>query len=289
VVAIFRSSGEDNGMAQGRTAYAGFFRTMGIPVLRGREFTEADRQDAPRVAVISQLMAQRYWPGEDPIGARFTPWPDTFTVVGVVGDVRHSSLRAEALPTFYLAGAQLGTPSALSLVVRTAREPEPLLSPIRDAIRRVHPRAPITRLEPVRSLVSESAQDDRFRAVLFTVFSLVGTLLAAGGVFGVTARGVEGRRGEIGVRMALGAEDRHLMRIALLPGLVAGLIGLLLGLASALGASRLLASFLFGVETWDPATYGVVALTVLGISLAATYLPSRRIQRLDPATVLREE
>jgi ABC-type antimicrobial peptide transport system permease subunit len=177
----------------------------------------------------------------------------------------------------------------LSLVVRTARDPEPLLPLIRDAIRRVHPRAPVTRLEPVRSLVSESARDDRFRAVLFTVFSLVGTLLAAGGVFGVTARGVESRRGEMGVRMALGAEDGHLIRIALLPGLVAGFIGLLVGLASALGASRLLASFLFGVETWDPTTYGTVALVILAICLAATYLPSRRIRRLDPATVLRQE
>jgi len=276
-------------LAQRRLAYPDFFRTMGIPVLRGREFVPGDGESAQLVAVISQAMAERFWPDEDPIGVRFNTMRDTVTIVGIVGDVRHASLRADPRPTFYVALAQQADLSTVSLVLRAGQDPEPLLPQVREAIRRVHPRAPILRLEAAPSLVADSVRDEGFRAILFVAFGAVAVLLAGAGVFGVTARGVENRRAEMGIRMALGAQRGHLLRLTLLPGLLAGLIGLGLGLAGALGASRLLEAYLFGLEPWDPATYGVVGLTVLGISLAATYLPSRRIEGLDPATVLREE
>jgi putative ABC transport system permease protein len=287
---VGRRSGADEEMtvAERRRVYPGYFRTMGIPLLRGRDLSEADRMGAPPVAVISQSMADRFWPGQNPIGARFVAH-DTLTVVGVVGDVRHESLKAAHHPTFYIPDAQQAIQVPMSLVLRTAGAPEPLLPLIRDAVRRVHPRAPIRRLAPAPSLVAESTREERFRAVLFVVFGAVAVLLAGAGVFGVTARGVEARRGEMGIRVALGARACHLLRLTMLPGLSAGLIGLVTGTAAALGASRLLSGFLFEVKTWDPTTYGIVAFTVLGISLAATYLPSRRIQSLDPATVLREE
>lgn len=276
-------------LAQRRLAYAGFFRTMGIPVLRGREFTEADGQNTPRVAVISREMADRFWPGENPIGTRFLTIRDTVEVVGIVGDVRHSSLRTEPRPTFYVAAAQQAEPPTMSLVARTDRDPRTLLPQVRGAIRRVHPTAPITRLEPAESFVYDSARDERFRAYLILLFGAVAILLAGTGIFGVTARGVEARRGEMGVRMALGAEDGHLLRLAVIPSLVSGLAGVGVGLAGALGASRVLAAFLFGVEPWDPATYAFVALMVLVVSLMAAWFPSRRIKALDPATVLRME
>jgi putative ABC transport system permease protein len=274
--------------AERRRVYPGFYRTMGMPLLRGRDFTEADRGDTPKVAIISQAMARRFWPGQDPLGARFIAH-DTFSVVGMVGDVRHESLRSDPLPTFYLADAQQAIQISMSLVIRTARVAESLLPEIREAVRRIHSQAPIIRLASAPSLVSESVREERFRAILFAVFASAAVLLAAAGVFGVTARGVENRKAEMGIRMALGAQRGSLMRLTLLPGLSAGLIGLCLGLLAALGTSRLLAGFLFGVEPWDPATYGIVGFTVLGVSLAATYLPSRRIEKLEPATILREE
>jgi len=284
-----RREGEEPPLAQRREVYPDFFRAMGIPLVRGRTFVRADGEGAPGVAVISQRMAERYWPDQDPIGARFGIRRDTVVVVGVVGDVRHQSLRADPRPTFYLAAAQQASPTAMSLILRTDRDPKPVLPRIREAIRRVHAAAPILRVEPVQSMVSESARAERFRAVLFVVFGAVAILLSGAGVFGVTARAVEARTREMGIRMALGAQSRNLVRLTLLPGLVAGLIGLSLGLVVALGASRLLVGFLFGVATWDPGTYALVAGTVLGISLAATYLPTRRIRNLEPVSVLREE
>jgi putative ABC transport system permease protein len=262
---------------------------MGIPILRGRDIGELDRENTPNVAVISQAMAERFWPGQDPIGARFVAH-DTVTVVGVVGDVLHESLKADPRPTFYLADAQQALQVNMSLVVRAAGDPETLLPQIRQAIRRVHPQAPPTlRLASARSLISATARDERFRVVLLVGFGSVAILLAAAGVFGVTARGVESRKLELGIRIALGARSGHVMRTTVLPGLLSGLTGLTLGLVAALATSRLLAGFLFGVETWDPATYAIVGLTMLGVGLAATYVPSRRIRSLEPANILREE
>jgi predicted permease len=278
----------DRPVAQRRRVYPGYFRAMGIPLLRGRDISEFDVRDTPNVAVISQAMAERFWPGQDPIGARFVAH-DTVTVVGVVGDVLHESLKADPRPTFYLADAQQAIQVTMSLVAHASGDPEALLPQIRHAIRRVHPQAPVVRLATARSLISQTARDERFRVVLFLAFGLVAVLLAGAGVFGVTARGVESRKREMGIRLALGARSGHVMRTTVLPGVLSGVTGLILGLVAALAASRLLASFLFGVETWDPATYALVALTMLGISLAATYVPSRRVQSMEPAAVLRED
>jgi predicted permease len=281
-------SEEERPVAQRRRVYPGYFRTMGIPLLRGRDISEFDRESTPNVAVISQSMAEMFWSGQNPLGARFIAH-DTVTVVGVAGDVLHESLKANPRPTFYLADAQQAIQVTMSLVIRTVQDPEVLLPQIRQAIRRVHPQIPISRLATAPSLITATARAEYFRVVLFVIFGLVAVLLAGAGVLGVTARSVQARKGEMGVRIALGAQSGHLMRMTLLPGLRSGLTGLILGLVVALVASRILGGFLFGVETWDPATYGVVALTMLGISLVATYVPSRRILSLDPATVLREE
>jgi predicted permease len=281
--------GEDGRVsAERRRVYPGFFHTMGVPLLAGRDFHEGDGMHAPRVAVISQAMAQRLWPEGDAVGARFVAH-DTFTVVGLVGDVRHESLRADPHPTFYLHDDQQEVVVAMSLIARTDRDPRDVLPAVREAIRRVEPQAYIARLETIQTLVSQSAREERFRAMIFLAFASAAVLLAATGVFGVTARSVESRRTELGIRMALGAKQGRLTRSAVLPGMASCGIGIALGLLGALGISRVLEGFLFGVARWDPGTYGIVAAAILAVSAVATYLPSRRIGRLEPASVLRED
>ena len=273
--------------ASERLVLPGYFETMGIPLLSGRGITEHDRAGAPLVAVISESMARRFWPGESALGAR-VDFGDTLTVVGIVGDVHHEAMDAEALPTLYVPLAQ-GSTSTLSFAVRTADEPGSILSQFRTAVWSVDADAPIRRTASVRSLMAGSARDERFRTVLMMVFGACAALLAGAGVYGVTARGVSRRAQEMGIRMALGARGGSLVRMVLVRGLTSGVVGTGLGLLGALAASRLLTQYLFGVEGWDPVTYGTVAGATLLLSLAASFIPAHRASAITPMRVLREE
>ena len=265
-----------------RSVLPGYFETMGIPLLAGRTI-----EDATAVAVISESMARRFWPGESALGARIL-FGDTLTVVGIVGDVRHEAMDAEFLPTLYVPNA-LDPMRSLSLVVRSGGDPTQLFAQLRQAVWSVDADAPITSTESLISLIDRSARAERFRTTLIMVFAACASLLAGAGVFGVTARSVARQRRELGIRLALGAPGGQLVVLALGGTLKFGAIGVAVGLLGALWVSRLFARFLFGVESWDPVTYGAAAAALLGLSILASYLPARRALTVDPVEALRTQ
>lgn len=268
----------------------GYLETLGVPLLAGRTFTEADYAAGNPVMVISESMARRYWPNTPPLGSQVRYWAGTLTVIGVVGDVRRQDLTSEVEATCYTSLAQqaewVDDPAVL---VRTERDPGPVIPELQQAIWSVDPNLPVDQASTMTSLVAASFSEARYRTLLMGVFGIMAALLAATGVFGVTARIVEKRARELGIKLALGATQGRLIGSAVEGAARTSGIGILIGLVVSLGAEGLFSGFLFGVEATDPLTHGAVAGLVLGICLCASYVPARRIMRLHPAEVLRAE
>ncbi len=287
---VGRESQEDERSPQALrgTALPHLHETLGVPVLSGRGFTDADGANASRVLVINETMARRYWRDESPIGATVELGNDTWTVVGIVGDVRHVGLGVDVEPMFHLPSYQHPT-HGMSLVARTEGDPRRLLPQLRKAVWSVDANVPVTRVNTMTSLISESGSDERYRTLLMLVFSITAVVLATTGIFGVTAQGVANRTREMGIRMALGARENGLVGMVLRGSLFTTLVGTAIGLVAALWATRLLSQFLFAVETSDPLTYGTVALLLVMVCLVASYFPARRASRVDPVEVLRAE
>jgi predicted permease len=273
-----------------------YFRTMGIPLRRGRVFDDRDRAGAPRVAVVSETVARHCWPGRDPLGRRLTmddarkgPW---LTVVGVVGEVRQDNLAADALPMIYVPLRQEYHPfflGGMAFVARADADPARLAAALRAQVRALDPELPVQRIEMLDRLLSGSLAPPRFRAAVLLALGLLALLLALVGVYGVTAYEVTRRTGEIGIRRALGAQTSAVLRLVIgrSMGLVAA--GLAAGIAAALAATRALESFLFAVTPLDPATFVAVALGVTAVAALASAIPARRAARVDPAIALRSE
>jgi ABC-type antimicrobial peptide transport system permease subunit len=230
-------------------------------------------------------MARRFWPQTNPVGKRVRFDDRWSVVVGIVGDVRHESLTSTFFPTVYVPVSGVTT----SLVVRTGLDPEQLFPQIREAVRSVDPGAPILRTATVSSLITETASQERFRTVLLLAFAVLAVLLGAAGVFGVTARVVSRRTKELGIRLALGAHGRELTRTTVRRSLSSGLLGIAVGLPIAYGTSFLLSPFLFGVNRWDPMSYGAATALMVGVCWLASYVPARKIALLDPVKVLKHE
>ncbi len=266
----------------------GFHETLGIPLFRGRTFTDADGLGAPRVTVVSEAMAHRFWPGEDPIGSGVWYRGNVYTVVGIVGDVRHTSLEDELEPTYYIPNAQ-APEHAMTLVAKANSDPSNLFPLLREVVWAVDDRVPITLERTLSSLIAQSTGDARYRAFLLSIFAITATAIAAAGVAGITARVVSHRRRELGIRMAIGADRANLLGLLLRSSLLNAVAGTGVGLLGAFWASRVLARFLFGVSHSDPRTYGAVAATVLMLSLVSCYLPARRIRDIDPMETIRAE
>lgn len=279
------------------------FETFGIPILRGRAFTAADRESrGERVAIIDETMAETFWPGEDPIGKRVSyetaPGSDPHsgtrlyrTVVGVAKNIRHYELETRSRITIYVPMAQSGEDwsTAMSLAVKTAGNPTALTDAIRRELRRLDPEVPLDEIQTMEGYVSEALSDTRVVSELLTIFSLLALFLSAVGLFGVISFSVVQRLREIGIRMALGARVGHVLGMVTLHGLTLTLTGIAIGLASALLLTRLMTGLLYEVEPVDPLTYAAVVAFLLTVSLLATYLPARRATRTDPASILREE
>jgi putative ABC transport system permease protein len=267
-----------------------FFRTMGIPLLRGRSFEAADAVDnAPPVIIINETMANRFWPNENPLGKRFrfddpnlkSPW---FSIIGVVGDVRQEGLE---LP----AGIMAYVPSKGywmdDLVIHTKNDPRLLIGSVREQIRSVNPNLVIDNVNVVGDLLSLRESQRKFNALLLGALASLALLLAAVGIYGTISYWVKQRTPEIGIRMALGADESNIFRLVIGRGMRLIALGLGIGIAAALAATRLIASMLFGVSATDPATLVAIAFLLTLAALAACWVPARRAMRVDPIIALR--
>ncbi|HZB25270.1 MAG TPA: ABC transporter permease, partial [Vicinamibacterales bacterium] len=272
---------------------AGYFETMGIPLLAGRDFTARDTAAAPKVAIVSERIVREYFPG-GPGGAlggrvRLSDPGEWLTVVGVVADIRQRRLDQEVQPMIYAPFQQAGEfVRFVSFVVRTAT-PASAAEGIRAEIRSTAPDLPIESTLTMNEAVAASVAQPRFRMLLLGLFAMAATLIATCGIYGLMAYAVTQRRREIGVRMALGADRRDVLRLVLTRALRIVAAGVIVGLAGAAAVTRVLQTFLFGVTPTDPIAFTTVTLLLMAVGLMAAWLPARRATRIDPCAALRAE
>jgi putative ABC transport system permease protein len=270
-----------------------YFKTLGIPLLRGRWFDHRDTAESPRVTVISETMARRHFSGEDPIGKRLKHGGRALTnpymeIIGVVGDVKYQGLGGEDEPVYYEVTSQ-SPARPMWLLLRTHGDAQALVSAVRKEIRELDPDVPVARISTMTEALSDSVSLPRFRALLMAIFAATALMLAAIGIYGVIAYSVTQRTQEIGVRMALGATAASVLRLVVVQGSRLALVGISLGLAGAFGLSRVLKKMLFGVTTTDPLTFASVVLILGAVAVLASLIPAFRAARLDPVTALRRE
>lgn len=286
-----------------RVGYAraspGVFRTLEVAVLRGRDITEQDIATSPWVAVINQTMAKRYWPGEEPIGKRFTidavDGGHPREIVGMVADLRQN-LQREPTPQAYVPYTQVPeiqragrAPRWMSYVLRTSSASTGLLPAIQQAVRQADPNQPVSEVRTMTEIRDMWMAGPRLYMVLVVVFAGIALVLAGIGIYGMIAFAVTSRTHEIGIRMALGAHRGSVLKLIIRRGLLLALSGSLLGLAGSLALTRLLSSVLYAVQPHDPVTLFVVALVLNAVALLACYIPARRATRIDPMEALRYE
>ena len=281
-------------LAHIRVATPGYLETIGIPLKRGRSFTQQDRGSAARVVMISEEAARRYWPGEDPIGRTVAIGVDFGMgemggeVVGIVGNVRHTGLAEDLFPEAYVPfeQAQIGD---VTLLVRTTGDPAALANLVRSTVRGMDPDVPLANMRTVESILQESVAEPRFFMLLVSSFAALAVILAALGIYGVVANAVTHRTQEFGIRMALGASGRDVIRLVLRNYLPLTAVGLAAGLIAAIAGTRVLASLLFGVGATDLMTFASVVVLLAAVSLTASLVPARRATRVDPILALKHE
>jgi len=272
-----------------------FFRTLKVPLLRGRFFTDADRERTTPVAIINEASAREFWPGADPVGKRLkelsegehAPWR---TIVGVVGNVRRNDLVDPPRPEHYVPFTQL--PWSLrprELLIRASGDPARVANAVRAEVAALDKDQPVAEIQTLDRIVSNVLSVRRFSTVLLAIFAALALVLAAVGISGVMAYSVAQRTHEIGIRVALGARRSAVLKLVLGQGLRLAAAGVALGLAASLALTRFLATLLYGIEATDPLTFAGVTLFLVLIALAASYLPARRAMDVDPMTALRHE
>jgi len=271
----------------------GYFRAIGLPLVQGRFFNESDHAKSQPVVIVNAALVRRYFPGEDPIGKRIKFSEPTEegawqTIIGVVGDGKQDSLRAEVKPEIYQSHLQRAQDN-MTLVVRAVTDPQTLISAVREQIRALDPNLPIYDIKTMQAVMDESVARERFIALLLMVFAALALTLAAIGIYGVMSYSVAQRTQEIGIRLALGAQRRDVLKLIISQGTTQTLIGISLGLAAALALTRFLSSLLFSVSATDPVTFVVIAVLLMVVALLACYLPARRATKVDPMVALRYE
>jgi putative ABC transport system permease protein len=278
-----------------RSVSADYFRTMNIPVVQGRVFTTADDANAPPRLMINQALAQRDWPGEDPIGKRVTfgnPGPNNqpvwFEIIGVTANTRSLELREEATAELYFAFKQNPFENN-AIVIRSTVEPQSIAPALRQVVAEVDRTVPVSAVQTMEHVVSQSVTQPRFNLFLLGLFSSVALLLSAAGIYGVTAYTVTQRTHELGIRLALGAQISDVLKLVLGQGMAVIGAGLVLGLVASFGLMRLLRSLLFGVSENDPLTFVAITFVLFVVALLACYVPARRATKVDPLTALRYE
>ena len=268
-----------------------YFRTMGVPVVEGRAFSDADRADTQKVVIVNQTLARKFFPGADPLGRQLHLGLNDLdaVIVGVVGDVRHQKLDKEAGPEFYVPFAQVPF-GDMSLVVRTRTDdPAGLSAPLRGAVQAVDKDIPVFKLQTMRSLIGHSVARQRFSMTLIAVFAGLALALAMAGIFSVMSFLVAQRTHEIGIRMALGAQRRDILRMVVFHAMGLALVGVVVGLLAAFALTREMASLLYQVSTTDPFIFGGIAALLALVALAACLVPARRATKVDPMVALRYE
>jgi putative ABC transport system permease protein len=263
---------------------------LGIPLQQGRDFTAQDRGDAPLNVIVNETFAERLWPHETALGKRFrtSAFSAFATVVGIVGNVRNTSLEEEAGPAFYFAHGYLGMP-ALTVVVRTVAPPETLAAALRAQVYALDHELPVYNVRPLTQLVSNAAGQPRLQTWLMGLFGAAALLLAALGIYGVMAYTVAQRAHEFGVRMALGARPKDVYGLVVKQGLRLSLLGVALGLGLAFALTRLLKSLLYQVSTTDALTFVLPPCLLVTVAALACYVPARRATQVDPLVALRAE
>ena len=272
-----------------------YFRALSIPLLQGRAFEERDDASNPLVVLINQAAANNSFAGEDPVGKRIgfggtdrNNQPVWFEIVGVVASVRSMELQEEPSPEVYFSSQQ-DTFSEMSFVIRTQIEPAGLAGAAREAVQDEDRAQPVAGIRTMENVLSESVTQPRFNLTLLGVFGAIALILSAAGIYGVMSYTVNQRTHEIGIRMAVGAKERDVLRLMMIQGMKPAMIGLGIGLASAVGLTRLMKSLLFGVSPTDPLTFAALALLLLSVALLACYFPARRATKVDPMIALRYE
>jgi putative ABC transport system permease protein len=281
----------------------GYFETMGMRLIRGRLFDRTETRDSPKVIVINETLAKKLWPGEDAVGKRLKQgWPETpdhatepgrffapwREVVGIVADVKFNGVSNETPLQAYLPLVHESARS-LALVVRSALAPSSLVSSIESIVRDLDKDLPLFEVRTMEDMLEASIARERMSMLIFAVFAVVALALASVGLYGVVAHGVTERTHEIGVRMALGADARHVLGLVVRQGLSMALVGTAIGVAGAFALSRWIEALLFGVTATDPATFAGVITTLLAVAAIACYIPAWRATRVDPTTALRAE
>jgi putative ABC transport system permease protein len=279
--------------ADRRAITPAYFSAMGIHLLQGRAFTDADNERAPGVVIVSRSLAEHYWPGASPIGKRLklgryasdAPW---ITIVGVVADVRHGTLAKASRQVVYYPHAQIPG-GGMELVVRSAGGPAAVTNAVREAIRRLDPDLPVDSIRPLSDIVRTSLFNQELELTLLGTFALLAVALAAAGIYGVMTYAIGQRVQEFGIRLALGATGTDIIRLVAGYGLRLTGVGIALGMAGAWLGSSVLSDLLYGIKPTDPVVFASTAALLAAIALSACVIPARRALRVDPITALRSE
>jgi predicted permease len=289
--------GQELHPAEEMTVSPGYFRTLGVPLIAGRFFVDADWARSDQILIINQTLAKQYFPNQDAVGQRLqtgdaderSPWE---TIVGVVGDVKYQGLDAKPEPTIYVPYFEKGWTSwsrEMFLVLRSSSSEAALMPAVREAVWSMDKQLPIASVRTMDALLANSIGQPRFRTVLLGLFAALSLILAAAGIYGVVSYSVLQRTSEFGIRMALGADHSDVLRLVLARGAKLALLGIAIGAPAAFTLTRFMSSLLFGIAPGDPFTFAGVTGLLLLVAISACYIPARRAMRIDPIAALRYE
>ena len=281
--------------AELRTIGLNYFQAMGIPLVKGRDFIARDDGKAPGVIIVNSAFAEKFFPGEDPIGKHIKPGisfdgdePPMREIVGVVGNVKHLKLDAAEEAEFYAPHAQIPFDS-MTIVVKSNNDPRGLVGAVQQEVKAIDKDLPVFDIKTLDDYVAGAVAQPRFNTLLLAIFAGLALVLTAVGLYGVMSYAVAQRTHEIGIRMALGAQSSDVLKLVVSQGMILTSIGVAIGLSAAFALTRLMASLLYGVSATDPATFAIVAAMLSAVAFVACYIPARKATKVDPMIALRYE